>query len=148
MRFIPGGSLAGVGTDEVTDVSVYPDSITSTLHKGRADAQPPATRHFWVAQASSTHTAAINWKIRDGRYRVVIMSAHPQNQHTSNHDDLAPKETLQQAEGAVIPTAPSLRSRGSLFMASLLCAQHRHDPASAGGAGKVTDQEQECAPGS
>lgn len=67
--------LAGVATDEVTGVGVYPYSINSTLHNGRADARPPATQHFWVAQASSTHAAVINWKIRDGRYRVVIMRA-------------------------------------------------------------------------
>ncbi|MFL5863090.1 MAG: hypothetical protein ACJ780_20340 [Solirubrobacteraceae bacterium] len=67
--------LAGVSTDQVTGLTVYPYSINSALHNGRADAPPPATQHFWVAQASSTRAAAINWKIRDGRYRVVIMSA-------------------------------------------------------------------------
>ncbi|MFL5863732.1 MAG: hypothetical protein ACJ780_23665, partial [Solirubrobacteraceae bacterium] len=30
---------------------------------------------FWVAHAVSTRAAQINWKIRDGHYRVVIMSA-------------------------------------------------------------------------
>ena len=67
--------LAGVSTDEVTGLTVYPYSINSALHNGRADAPRPATQHFWVAQASSTRAAVINWKIRDGRYRVVIMSA-------------------------------------------------------------------------
>jgi hypothetical protein len=29
-----------------------------------------------VAEATSTRTAQVNWKVRDGKYRVVIMSAN------------------------------------------------------------------------
>jgi len=67
--------LAGVSTQDVTSLSVDPYAITGTLHGGRTTARPPATQRFWVTQANSTHTAAINWRIRDGQYRVVIMSA-------------------------------------------------------------------------
>src|SRR5947199_10191574 len=68
--------LAGVSTQDVTSLSVDPYTITGTLHGGRATTQPPSTQRFWVAQASSTRAAAIDWKIRDGQYRVVIMSAN------------------------------------------------------------------------
>ena len=68
--------LAGVATQEVTNLSVEPYSITGTRHGGRPSAQPPQTQRFWMAQASSTRAAEINWKVRDGQYRVVIMSAN------------------------------------------------------------------------
>ena len=68
--------LAGVTAEEVSSLSSNPYSITGVRHGDQANAQPPATQHFWAAQATSTHAAKINWKIRNGRYRVVIMSAN------------------------------------------------------------------------
>ena len=68
--------LAGVSTQDITRLSVDPYAITGTLHAGRATAQPPSTQHFWVTQASSTQATALNWKIRDGQYRLVIMNAN------------------------------------------------------------------------
>ena len=69
--------LAGVATEQVTDLNVDPYSITGIRHGGRLNAPPPSAQRFWVAQASSTRTAAeINWKIRDGQYRVVVMNAN------------------------------------------------------------------------
>ena len=68
--------LAGVATEKVTNLSVDPYSITGIRHGGRPNAAPPTTQRFWVAQASSTRTAKINWKIRDGQYRVVVMNAN------------------------------------------------------------------------
>jgi hypothetical protein len=68
--------LAGVATQEVTNLSIDPYSITGTRHGGRANVKPPATQRFWVGQASSTRAAQINWKVRDGQYKVVIMSAN------------------------------------------------------------------------
>jgi hypothetical protein len=69
--------LAGVATERVTDLNVDPYSITGIRHSGRLNAAPPTTQRFWVAEASSTRTAAeINWKIRDGEYRVVVMSTN------------------------------------------------------------------------
>jgi hypothetical protein len=67
--------LAGVATDEVASLSTDRYRISGVHHRGQANAEPPATQHFWAAQASSTRTAEINWRIRDGQYRVVIMSA-------------------------------------------------------------------------
>ncbi|HET7380599.1 MAG TPA: hypothetical protein VFJ24_11200 [Gaiellales bacterium] len=68
--------LAGVATEQVTDLSVDPYSITGIRHSGRLNAAPPTAQRFWVARASSTRTAEINWKIRDGQYRVVVMNAN------------------------------------------------------------------------
>jgi hypothetical protein len=68
--------LAGVATEQATSVSVEPYALNGITHRGRANVQPPTTQHFWVAEASSTRTAGIGWKIRDGRYRLVVMNAN------------------------------------------------------------------------
>ena len=69
--------LAGVATERVTDLNVDPYSITGIRQSGRLNDAPPGAQRFWVAQGSSTRTAAeINWKIRDGQYRVVVMNAN------------------------------------------------------------------------
>jgi hypothetical protein len=68
--------LGGVATEQVTDLTVDPYSMNGIRHSGRLNAAPPAAQRFWVAQASAARTPAeINWKIRDGQYRVVVMSA-------------------------------------------------------------------------
>ena len=67
--------LNGVRTETVSSLSSDPYKITGVSHGGQGNAQPPTAQHFWVARATSTRNAAINWRIRDGRYRVVIMSA-------------------------------------------------------------------------
>lgn len=36
--------------------------------------KPPATQSFWVAKSSGS-TANLDWKVRDGAYRVVVMNA-------------------------------------------------------------------------
>src|SRR5690242_15372625 len=64
--------LARVSTEEVSSLSSNRYSVSGDRHAGEANAQAPSTQHFWAAQASSTHATAINWKIRDGQYRVVI----------------------------------------------------------------------------
>jgi hypothetical protein len=68
--------LARVTTAEVSSLSSDRYSISGVRHGDQANAQPPATQHFWAAKASSTRAAELNWKIRDGQYRVVIMSAN------------------------------------------------------------------------
>ena len=51
--------------------------MTGIQRGGRLDAPPPAAQRFWVAKASSVRSAAqINWKVRDGQYRVVVMNAN------------------------------------------------------------------------
>ena len=68
--------LAGVTTERISSLSSDRYSISGVRHGSQGNVQPPAAQHFWAAQASSTHAARINWKIRDGQYRVVIMSTN------------------------------------------------------------------------
>src|SRR4051812_2344646 len=66
--------LAGAQIDRVTDFDVDPWSLDKTRVEGTAKPKPPATQSFWVAK-SSGNSAAIDWKVRDGIYRVVVMNA-------------------------------------------------------------------------
>ena len=67
--------LAGAAVDEVTDFDVTPFRLTRETHAGSATPAPPASRSFWVARSSGDRSAAIDWKVRDGSYRVVVMNA-------------------------------------------------------------------------
>jgi hypothetical protein len=66
--------LAGAQVDRVNDVEVDPWSLDKTRIEGTAKPKPPATQSFWVAKSSGS-SAAIDWKVRDGNYRVVVMNA-------------------------------------------------------------------------
>jgi hypothetical protein len=66
--------LAGAQIDRVTDFEVDPWSLDKTRVEGTAKPKPPATQSFWVAKSSGS-SAAIDWKVRDGDYRVVVMNA-------------------------------------------------------------------------
>src|SRR3954463_11353498 len=66
--------LAGVQIDRVTDFDGDPWSLHKTRVEGSARAKPPSTQSFWVAKSSGS-SAAIDWKVRDGDYRVVVMNA-------------------------------------------------------------------------
>src|SRR3954452_14518195 len=71
--------LAGAATDEVTDFDAGPFdsdfSIERDRHAGDATPAAPGEQAFWVARSSGQDTAAVNWKVRDGDYRVVVMNA-------------------------------------------------------------------------
>jgi hypothetical protein len=71
--------LAGIATQQSTDLSMQTTASSAIRHNGRNNAQPPGTQQFWVARATSTRMAQVNWKVRDGQYRVVIMSANGQS---------------------------------------------------------------------
>src|SRR4051794_23993347 len=66
--------LAGAPIDTVRDFSVEPWNLDKTARQGTAKPKPPATQSFWVAKSAGS-TAAIDWKVRDGNWRVVIMNA-------------------------------------------------------------------------
>jgi hypothetical protein len=66
--------LAGAQIDRVTDFEVDPWSLDKTRVEGTAKPRPPATQSFWVAKSSGS-SAAIDWKVQDGNYRVVVMNA-------------------------------------------------------------------------
>ena len=66
--------LAGASIDEVNDFDIAPWTLDKTVREGTAKPRPPATQSFWVAKSSGS-SAAIDWKVRDGDYRVVVMNA-------------------------------------------------------------------------
>src|SRR3954447_3129195 len=65
--------LAGAPIDTVKDFEVDPWSLDKTAREGTVKPKPPATQSFWVAKSAGS-TAAIDWKVRDGNYRVVVMN--------------------------------------------------------------------------
>ena len=67
--------LAGSSVDYVKDLEVDPFQLKRDLHTGSATPKPPAGQSFWVASSSARENASIDWKIRDGNYRLVVMNA-------------------------------------------------------------------------
>jgi hypothetical protein len=66
--------LAGAEIDRVTDFDVDPFTLDKTRMSGEAKPKPPATQSFWVSKSSGSE-AKLDWKVRDGNYRVVVMNA-------------------------------------------------------------------------
>jgi hypothetical protein len=66
--------LAGASVETVNDFEVDPFTLDKTRSTGTAQPEPPATQSFWVAKSSGS-TAKLDWKVRDGNYRVVVMNA-------------------------------------------------------------------------
>ena len=66
--------LAGAPADEITNVDVDPFSVTRNRVAGTRTPAAPVTQRFWVARGTG-RTANVNWKVRDGDYRVVVMNA-------------------------------------------------------------------------
>jgi hypothetical protein len=66
--------LAGVEVDRVTDVEVDPFELDKERRDGNATATAPTAQSFWVA-SSAGHRADVDWKVRDGEYKMVVMNA-------------------------------------------------------------------------
>ena len=67
--------LAGASVETVTDFEVRPFELTTTVRDGSARLESPLDQSFWVAEADGRSQAETAWKIRDGRYRIVVMNA-------------------------------------------------------------------------
>ena len=67
--------LAGVATDQVTDVGVRPFELRVDRVPGRAAAAAPAAQNIWVASAVSGTDAQLRWPVSNGDYRLVVMNA-------------------------------------------------------------------------
>jgi hypothetical protein len=80
-----------------------PFSVGATRH-GAPVAEPPASQRFWVAEAGTTRTANLRWKIRDGNYRLVIMSAngHPRFATTAAFALTLPDIALYAIAGLIV----------------------------------------------
>jgi hypothetical protein len=66
--------LAGVPADEITDFEVDPLRVERSRRTGTRTPPPPARQSFWVARGSGTQ-ANLEWKLRDGDFRAVVMNA-------------------------------------------------------------------------
>ena len=66
--------LAGASIDRVTDFETVPWSLEKHRVEGTKTPVPPARQSFWVTKSTGS-TASIDWKVRDGDYRVVVMNA-------------------------------------------------------------------------
>jgi hypothetical protein len=66
--------LANVEVDRVDDISVDPFKLDKERSPGTRTPAAPTAQSFWVAQDSGTR-ADVNWKVRDGVYKVVVMNA-------------------------------------------------------------------------
>jgi hypothetical protein len=67
--------LAGAAVETVTDFELRPFELTTTRHEGTAKLASPLAQSFWVAKSVGSTSAATDWKVRDGSYRVVLMNA-------------------------------------------------------------------------
>jgi hypothetical protein len=86
--------LAGVPADEITDFEVDPLRVERSRRTGTRTPAPPAGQSFWVARGSGAQ-ANLEWKLRDGDFRAVVMNA-----------DGARRVTTRAQFGVEIPALP------------------------------------------
>ena len=67
--------LANAPVAEVTDLDFAPFRLDRRMRDGIVTPASPAAQDFWVASSSSDRKASIDWKVRDGEYRAVVMNA-------------------------------------------------------------------------
>jgi hypothetical protein len=67
--------LAGVEHDVVNDIEFDDLSIDKTLVNGDDEPQPPRDQEFWVASVSGSGRQELDWEVRSGSYRFVVMNA-------------------------------------------------------------------------
>jgi hypothetical protein len=68
------GYFAGADIDNVEDVEVDPFRVDVEHHAGTARPGSPDGQTFWVAKSSGAE-ASLDWQVRDGTYRIVVMNA-------------------------------------------------------------------------
>src|SRR4051812_8963131 len=66
--------LAGAPIEQVNDFELDPFRLATTPIAGTARPDAPDAQSFWVARGTGPN-ASLNWKITDGRYRLVLMNA-------------------------------------------------------------------------
>lgn len=65
--------LANVSRSELQD---FDDGTPTYANQtGSRTPAPPATRHFWAATAEGRGTQTLSWKLKPGRWDVVVMNA-------------------------------------------------------------------------
>jgi uncharacterized membrane protein len=66
--------LAGAPVEKIDDLHLDPFRLDTTRVTGTARPTAPDAQGFWVARGTGTDPS-LNWKITDGRYRLVLMNA-------------------------------------------------------------------------
>jgi hypothetical protein len=67
--------VGGAQIDRVTNIDGPPFKVEKHSEGKASDTlKPPASQDFWVAQSSGKR-ADLDWKVKDGDYRVVVMHA-------------------------------------------------------------------------
>ena len=64
--------LAKVAHAEATDLDFDPFKVTYVTHAGSAHPGRPGDQPFW--EAASTGTGSLDWKLRPGKWSVVVMN--------------------------------------------------------------------------
>ncbi len=65
--------LANVAHAEATQLDFDPFNVTYETHAGSAHPGRPADQPFW--EATSTGTGSLDWKLRPGKWSVVVMNS-------------------------------------------------------------------------
>jgi hypothetical protein len=66
--------LAGSRIDQVTDLEVDPFRLKTVTRDGSATPAAPGAQTFWTARSNGA-APTLDWKIKDGSYRLVLMNA-------------------------------------------------------------------------
>ena len=67
--------LAGVQTDRVTNIGLFPFDVQYNQQPGQAPATPPAAQDFWVASGMGVGPQTVTWDSAPGRWVLVVMNA-------------------------------------------------------------------------
>jgi hypothetical protein len=87
--------LDQVAHDEITDLEYDPFSIDTARRAGEARPAMPAAQTFWAA--TSTGGRALEWKVREGEWTVVLMN-----------EDASPGVNVDAKVGAKLPLLEGL----------------------------------------
>ena len=67
--------LAGVPSERITDLELSPFRMGTHTVDGSVAASAPSKQTFWVASSESSDEAVLNWRLADGDYEIVVMTA-------------------------------------------------------------------------
>ena len=67
--------LAGVEHDVVNDIEFTDLQIDKTLVTGKDGPELPRGQSFWIASISGSGRQELDWKVRSGSFRFVVMNA-------------------------------------------------------------------------
>jgi hypothetical protein len=67
--------LKGAPVERVDDLEVEPLALSTTTRPGSRKPEPPVRQDFWVAKSTGPGEASIDWEVRDGDYKLVVMNA-------------------------------------------------------------------------